>query len=96
MLAVGYSDRRVAAPDCVTDGGGWAEIWNARSADMLGDLVVEMAAHRYAEPGDLCPATRTARRPSDALFCRIERVADKHAYALRGILVRGIERRHLE
>jgi hypothetical protein len=27
---------------------------------------------------------------------RIERVADKHAYALHGILVRGIERRHPE
>jgi hypothetical protein len=29
-------------------------------------------------------------------LCRSERVADKHAYALHGILVRGIERRHLE
>jgi len=29
-------------------------------------------------------------------ICRIERVADKHAYALHGILVRGIERRHPE
>jgi hypothetical protein len=33
---------------------------------------------------------------TDIRICRIERVADEHAYALHGILVRGIERRHPE
>ena len=42
-----------------------------------------------AEPTDLLA-------PADIRSCRIERVADKHAYALHSILVRGIQRRHPE
>jgi hypothetical protein len=33
----------------VTDGGGRAETWRARSADLLGNLVAEMAVGRHAE-----------------------------------------------
>jgi hypothetical protein len=39
-------------------------------------------------------ADKDDRRGYDAHSCRIERVADKHAYALHGIPVRNVERRH--
>jgi hypothetical protein len=40
---------------------------------MLGNLVVKMTAQRHAEPGDLRPATRMARRPTNARICMSER-----------------------
>ena len=44
-------------------------------------VVAKMAAWRYAELGDLCPATRMARQPTNARICRIECV-DRHACLL--------------
>lgn len=51
MLAVGYSNRRMAAPVCVTDGGGWAEMAHTIRLMRTGHLAVRSVIG--ADPGDL-------------------------------------------
>jgi len=59
-----------------------------RAADLLGNLVAEMAARRHAARV-ICVHNTVARRPIDVRICRNERVASAHVYTLTDMLMRG-------
>jgi hypothetical protein len=66
---------RLGYSNCITDGGGMADMQRVSNRPVLSKLITQVAALRQAEMDALCPAIREAQPPTRRPLLRIEGVA---------------------